>query len=94
MGHVDDDGSDECVGSGYEKEEAMTDRMGRVICNITISADGYVAGPNQSEERPFGDDRGDGFGDKLHAWMFENPEENEARWTRWPLTPQPAPSDR
>jgi dihydrofolate reductase len=56
----------------------MTKGMGRVICNITISADGYVAGPNQTEERPFGDDGGDGFGDKLHAWMFENPEENRA----------------
>ena len=56
----------------------MTDRMGRAICNITISADGYVAGPNQTEARPFGDDGGDGFGDKLHAWMFENPEENRA----------------
>ncbi|MGH3516358.1 MAG: dihydrofolate reductase family protein [Jiangellaceae bacterium] len=56
----------------------MTDRMGRVVCNITISADGYVAGRDQTEERPFGDDGGDGFGDKLHAWMFENPEENRA----------------
>ncbi len=56
----------------------MTDRMGRAICNITISADGYVAGPNQTEARPFGDDGGDGFGDQLHAWMFENPEENRA----------------
>jgi dihydrofolate reductase len=49
-----------------------------VTCNITISADGYVAGLNQTEERPFGDDGGDGWGDKLHAWMFENPEENRA----------------
>ncbi len=56
----------------------MTDHSGRAICNITISADGYVAGPNQTEARPFGDDGGDGFGDKLHAWMFENPEENRA----------------
>jgi len=56
----------------------MTDRLGRAICNITISADGYVAGPNQTEARPFGDDGGDGFGDKLHAWMFDNPEENRA----------------
>ena len=39
-----------------------------VICNITISADGYVAGRDQSEERPFGLDGGDGFGGKLHAW--------------------------
>ena len=57
----------------------MTRGVGRVIADITISADGYVAGPNQTEERPFGDDGGDGWGDKLHAWMFDNPEENEAQ---------------
>jgi dihydrofolate reductase len=57
---------------------AMTNRMGRVICDITISADGYSAGLNQTEERPFGDDGGDGWGDKLHAWLAETPEENRA----------------
>ena len=56
----------------------MINRMGRVICDITISADGYSAGLNQTEERPFGDDRGDGWGDKLHAWMFDTPDENRA----------------
>lgn len=56
----------------------MTEQQGRVIANITISADGYVAGPNQTEERPFGDDGGDGFGDRLHAWMFDNPDDNRA----------------
>ena len=56
----------------------MTKRMGRVICGITISADGYSAGLNQTEERPFGDDGGDGWGDKLHAWFAETPEENRA----------------
>lgn len=48
----------------------------RVIGEITISADGYSAGPNQTEERPFGDDGGDGWGDRLHAWFAETPEEN------------------
>src|SRR6266571_5914600 len=62
----------------HEEDRAMTKRMGRVICDITISADGYSAGLNQTEERPFGDDGGDGSGDKLHAWMFETPEENRA----------------
>jgi dihydrofolate reductase len=56
----------------------MTDRVGRVICGITISADGYSAGLNQTEERPFGDDGGDGWGDKLHAWFTETPDENRA----------------
>jgi dihydrofolate reductase len=52
--------------------------MGGVIANLTISADGYSSGPNQTEKRPFGDDGGDGWGDRLHAWMFENADENRA----------------
>jgi dihydrofolate reductase len=58
--------------------QQMTKRVGRVVCDITISADGYAAGLNQSEERPFGDDGSDGSGEKLHAWMFETPGENRA----------------
>jgi dihydrofolate reductase len=50
--------------------------MSRVTCDISISVDGYSAGLNQTEQRPFGDDGGDGTGDKLHAWMFETPDEN------------------
>ncbi|AKZ56523.1 Riboflavin biosynthesis protein RibD [Streptomyces ambofaciens ATCC 23877] len=56
----------------------MTVRTGRVICDLTISADGYSAGPHQTEERPFGDDGGDGSGAGLHAWMFDTPDENRA----------------
>ena len=56
----------------------MTEPMGRVVCDITISADGYSAGHNQTEERPFGDDGGDGWGDKLHAWYADTPDENRA----------------
>ncbi|HEU5107585.1 MAG TPA: dihydrofolate reductase family protein [Micromonosporaceae bacterium] len=56
--------------------------MGKVICELTISADGYSAGPNQTEERPFGDDGGDGWGDKLHGWAFETAEENRAEVDR------------
>jgi dihydrofolate reductase len=50
--------------------------MSKVICNLSISADGYSAGHNQTEKRPFGDDGGDGWGNRLHAWMFDNAEEN------------------
>lgn len=50
--------------------------MTKVTCDISISADGYSAGHNQTEQRPFGDDGGDGWGDKLHAWIFETPEED------------------
>nr|WBO76426.1 dihydrofolate reductase family protein [Streptomyces sp. SBE_14.2] len=56
----------------------MTAPTARVISDITISADGYAAGPNQSEERPFGDDGGDGSGAVLHSWMFDRAEENQA----------------
>ena len=62
----------------YEEERSMTRRTGRVVCGITISADGYSAGLNQTEQRPFGDDGGDGWGDKLHAWFADTPEENRA----------------
>lgn len=55
--------------------------MGRVVSDITVSADGYSAGHNQSEERPFGDDGGDGWGGGLHAWM-ERPDENRAELDR------------
>ena len=43
--------------------------MSKVICNFSITADGYSAGLNQTEERPFGDDGGDGWGNRLHDWM-------------------------
>jgi dihydrofolate reductase len=56
----------------------VTTRAGKVIVNQTITADGYSAGLNQSEERPFGEDGGDGWGDRLHAWMFDAGEENRA----------------
>jgi dihydrofolate reductase len=52
--------------------------MTKVTCELSISVDGYSAGLNQTEERPFGDDGGDGWGDKLHAWLTETPEENRA----------------
>ena len=54
----------------------MTKRTGRVTCELSISADGYSAGLNQTEQRPFGDDGGDGWGGKLHAWMSDTAGEN------------------
>jgi dihydrofolate reductase len=39
--------------------------MCRVRVHITVSADGYVAGPNQSLENPLGEG-----GDSLHDWAF------------------------
>jgi dihydrofolate reductase len=50
----------------------------RVYCDISISADGYLAGPGQTADMPFGD----GPVDRLHAWMFDTPDENQAE-TDW-----------
>lgn len=52
----------------------MSRHGGKVIVNQTITADGYVAGLHQSEEKPFGEDGGDGWGSELHAWMFDGDE--------------------
>ena len=43
--------------------------MSMVTCDIAMSVDGYVAGPNQSLENPIGE----GAEDRLHRWMFEQP---------------------
>ncbi len=40
--------------------------MSSVTCHISISLDGFVAGPNQSIENPIGEG-----GMRLHQWMFE-----------------------
>ena len=39
--------------------------MALVICGMSMSLDGYVTGPNDSREHPFGDGAG-----MLHDWMF------------------------
>jgi dihydrofolate reductase len=40
--------------------------MSKVRVHIAVSADGYVAGPNQSEDNPLGEG-----GEDLHNWMLE-----------------------
>jgi dihydrofolate reductase len=47
--------------------------MTNVTCDIAMSMDGFVAGPNQSLADPIGEG-----GDRLHRWMFEEPEANAA----------------
>src|SRR5581483_3775306 len=60
--------------------------MNKVICGIAISIDGFVAGPNMSEKKPFGDlpesflklgipGAPEGL---LHRWMFDEPEKHKA----------------
>src|SRR5262245_30996130 len=48
---------------GPHREEAL---MARVICDMSTSLDGYVTGPNDSRENPFGDGAG-----MLHDWLFD-----------------------
>jgi dihydrofolate reductase len=50
--------------------------MAKVTCELSISIDGYSAGLNQTEQRPFGDDGGDGWGAGLHAWMADKSGKN------------------
>ena len=44
----------------------------KVVAGLSISLDGFVAGPNQSVENPIGEG-----GMRLHQWMFET-----AAWAR------------
>jgi len=39
--------------------------MGKVVAEISLSLDGYVAGPNPTLEKPLGEG-----GDQLHEWAF------------------------
>jgi dihydrofolate reductase len=49
--------------SGPHREEAL---MALVICDMSSSLDGYVTGPNDSRENPFGDGAG-----MLHDWIWD-----------------------
>ncbi|MPZ68440.1 MAG: dihydrofolate reductase [Actinobacteria bacterium] len=46
--------------------------MSEVTCDISVSVDGFAAGPNQTLEEPFGD----GDVERVHRWMFEGREDN------------------
>jgi hypothetical protein len=39
--------------------------MTRTTCHLTISLDGFLAGPRQTREEPLGVG-----GERLHRWMF------------------------
>jgi hypothetical protein len=53
--------------------------MSKVTCNLSISADGYSAGHNQTEKRPFGDDGGDGWGNRLQPGCSTTPKRTRPR---------------
>lgn len=46
--------------------------MALVICDMSMSLDGYVTGPNDSRENPFGDGA-----DTLHDWLFVDPTDDD-----------------
>ena len=48
-------------------------RKTKVTCGITMSLDGFVAGTNQTFEKPFGDNFDS---DLLDRWMFAEPEKH------------------
>ena len=48
--------------------------MSTVVCDISISADGFSAGDDQTADRPFGE----ADESVLHGWMFDTPQENRA----------------
>jgi len=47
--------------------------MGKVICGVSISVDGFIAGNNMTFEEPFGDIPPE----LLAGWMFNEAEENK-----------------
>ncbi|MEV0456364.1 dihydrofolate reductase family protein [Catellatospora methionotrophica] len=46
--------------------------MSKVTCDMAMSVDGYTSGLNQRLDAPFGD----GVGQSLHRWMFDEPDDN------------------
>ena len=48
--------------------------MTKVLCTISMSLDGFVAGPDQALERPLGAHAEE----RLHRWMFEGADQNPA----------------
>ena len=53
--------------------------MSKLRCHISISLDGFLAGPNQSEENPLGE-----RGERLHDWAF-------SLAACWPFTQRRSP---
>lgn len=48
--------------------------MPSVTCDISVSMDGFVAGPKQTLEQPFGTIEHN----RLHDWYYENPDDPES----------------
>src|SRR4051812_38301603 len=50
----------------FSPPATVLDHMPLLRSQISISLDGYVAGPNQSAESPLGED-----GERLHDWVLK-----------------------
>ena len=53
-----------------------------VTCNLSISADGFIAGPNQDRDNPLGEG-----GIRLHEWHFELHPDDRAVFDEWQNSP-------
>jgi dihydrofolate reductase len=56
--------------------------MTRVTCNISVSVDGFVAGPRQSLDNPIGEG-----GMRLHEWHFTPQGDDQKVVDEWQLAP-------
>jgi hypothetical protein len=59
--------------------------MSKVVLDVSMSLDGFTAGPNVREEEPMGDG-----GERLHAWKFGKGRMARSPWAKkWtrPLAP-------
>jgi hypothetical protein len=52
--------------------------MSSLTCDITVSADGYMAGPHQSLKHPIGQG-----GSRLHEWISDPAPEDELIIDEW-----------
>jgi dihydrofolate reductase len=68
------DGSDLWVSGADEgaEDNGGDGQMSKVTCDMAMSLDGFVAGPHQSLDNPFGE----GVNGRLTRWMVEEPEAN------------------
>lgn len=56
--------------------------MTTVTCDLTVSVDGFVAGPRQSLDNPLGEG-----GEELHRWIFDPQGEDQAVIDAWQQAP-------
>jgi dihydrofolate reductase len=48
--------------------------MGKVMAQMSMSVDGFISGPNPSQDNPLGTN-----GERLHDWIFDNPNQENSQ---------------